>query len=420
MNTYNNTQPAPTFESYKNIQAREHITVEEYSAWRDSLPESPIDPGLRLVVRSYYKLMDERVALGNRVYAQLRSHLGLEPSQAAEEKPDAAKFLDEISESYKKMTEGCAKELPRMDKFESDGLITTYAELVAVHGFLNMVHSEKVQLAALGKLLKVERIYSEFLFHIRGLGPSLCAFLMAELNPYRAPNVSSFWAFLGLDVHKDGRGMSKRNEHMSPRWMRLRIEDGYKMDRVNLRSHDVRKKAKVVGVMSDCIIKAGLRWLPTTEEIYESHDPALRCRRDLPKKGDVPARKDVPCVAEILSPYVEIYMQYKHRQRHSHKPCPATVKEGGVVRQLMWCETSDMHRDRAAKRYMMKMFLADFWVAWRKIEGLPVTEPYAVAVLGRRPHHSYRPHEPIAVDAVPFVVPMFAYGEPLMDWGSMG
>lgn len=412
MNTYSPTQQAPAFTPYQNIRNREHISVEEYNDWRGTLPESPIDPGLRLVVRSYYKLMDERVALGNQVYAQLRSHLGLDPSQAAEEQPAAAKFLADLEASYKLITEGCAKELPRMEKFEANGIITTYAELTSVHSFLGMVKSEKVQLSALGSILKTERIYNEFLVAIRGLGPSLCAFLMAELNPYRAPNVSSFWAFLGLDVHKDGRGMSKRIDHMSPRWMRKRSGEGYAMERTTLRSHDVRKKAKVVGVMSDCILKAGLRWIPTTEENYESHDPALRCRKDFPKKGDIPARKDVPCVADILSPYVEIYMQYKHRQRHSHKPCPATVTEGGVVRQLMWCETSDGHRDRAAKRYMMKMFLADLWVVWRKIEGLPVTEPYAVAVLGRRPHHAQSAYA--SAGNTP-EGPMFSYGEALED-----
>ena len=39
-----------------------------------------------------------------------------------------------------------------------------------------------------------------------------------------------------------------------------------------------------------------------------------------------------------------------------------------------------------ATRYAVKMFLRDLWVAWRQLEGLPVSEPYEVAFLGRRPH----------------------------------
>jgi|SRR5579883_2389247 len=43
---------------------------------------------------------------------------------------------------------------------------------------------------------------------------------------------------------------------------------------------------------------------------------------------------------------------------------------------------TDMHVHLAARGKMIKYFLLDFWLAWRKIEGLPVTEPYPVAYLG--------------------------------------
>jgi len=32
-------------------------------------------------------------------------------------------------------------------------------------------------------------------------------------------------------------------------------------------------------------------------------------------------------------------------------------------------------------RYVEKRFLADLWLTWRKLEGLPITEPYAIAIL---------------------------------------
>ena len=41
------------------------------------------------------------------------------------------------------------------------------------------------------------------------------------------------------------------------------------------------------------------------------------------------------------------------------------------------------HRHNAAIRYMVKMFLVDLWQAWRKLEGLPVREAYAVEYLGK-------------------------------------
>lgn len=40
------------------------------------------------------------------------------------------------------------------------------------------------------------------------------------------------------------------------------------------------------------------------------------------------------------------------------------------------------HADLRARRYMMKMFLLDFWKVWREIERLPLSEPYVIGILG--------------------------------------
>ncbi len=45
-------------------------------------------------------------------------------------------------------------------------------------------------------------------------------------------------------------------------------------------------------------------------------------------------------------------------------------------------EKTPGHRKNMAIRYMVKMFLKDLWVAWRTLEGLPVTPDYAEAKLG--------------------------------------
>ena len=65
------------------------------------------------------------------------------------------------------------------------------------------------------------------------------------------------------------------------------------------------------------------------------------------------------------SPWRKFYDDYKHRKT-----------EAG------W-GASDGHRHNAAMRYMVKMFLLELWTTWRQLEGLPVTEPYSEAVLGR-------------------------------------
>ena len=50
-------------------------------------------------------------------------------------------------------------------------------------------------------------------------------------------------------------------------------------------------------------------------------------------------------------------------------------------------ELKKFHIDRRARRYMVKRFLSDLWLAWRKQENLPISQPYVVAQLG----HSMEP-----------------------------
>ncbi|HXQ38401.1 MAG TPA: hypothetical protein VN843_30655, partial [Anaerolineales bacterium] len=66
------------------------------------------------------------------------------------------------------------------------------------------------------------------------------------------------------------------------------------------------------------------------------------------------------------SEYVKAYYDYKNRldndPRHKDK--------------------SDGHKNNMAKRYMIKLFLQHgIYPMWRKLEGLPVAEPYEVSKL---------------------------------------
>jgi len=49
------------------------------------------------------------------------------------------------------------------------------------------------------------------------------------------------------------------------------------------------------------------------------------------------------------------------------------------------------HIRMMALRYTVKRFLADLWLQWRKLEGLPVTKPYAHAVLGHSEYEEWKP-----------------------------
>ncbi len=67
------------------------------------------------------------------------------------------------------------------------------------------------------------------------------------------------------------------------------------------------------------------------------------------------------------------------------KRLKARASRTGLVSKALPCKK---HIDYRARRKMVKRFLLDFWLVWRRLEGLPTSEPYAIAILkhakGRR------------------------------------
>ena len=65
------------------------------------------------------------------------------------------------------------------------------------------------------------------------------------------------------------------------------------------------------------------------------------------------------------NPYRMIYDDYKHR----------------IQNMPVHAEKTKGHIHNMAIRYMVKRFLADLYIAWRTVEGLPVADEYSVAKL---------------------------------------
>jgi hypothetical protein len=70
--------------------------------------------------------------------------------------------------------------------------------------------------------------------------------------------------------------------------------------------------------------------------------------------------------------YSDIYYAEKARLRIQH---PEPVKEDN--KNLY----TDGHIHNRAWRKMIKQFLADFWLQWRVMEGLPVSRPYVITLV---------------------------------------
>jgi hypothetical protein len=90
-------------------------------------------------------------------------------------------------------------------------------------------------------------------------------------------------------------------------------------------------------------------------------------------------------VRQRTFPYRDLYDQYKERKREQY-PEPHCTKCGQLSPEKKSGGKSkccgakiahtDGHIDNMAKRIIAKEFLKHLWLAWRKIEGLPVSEPH--------------------------------------------
>jgi len=183
----------------------------------------------------------------------------------------------------------------------------------------------------------------------KGVGPTMAAVLLSELDIDRARSVSCFWKIAGLAVtprkrcrvcfvvlkEVEGAGGLPAYEHPS---YKCKLSFGLVPPEEQIDSgqtdHATRGekiaynpflKTKVVGVMADCMIKAG-------------------------------------------SPYRAYYDDYKHRW--------ASAGKG----------KSDAHRHLAAKRFMVKILLSDLFNLWMNYLGRPCRKPYYVLKLGMPLH----------------------------------
>lgn len=273
---------------------------------------------LKILVRGAYDIQKLRIEMGNRIVANFKSKLGIKPGEKEKENKLAKEILDKLRASYKKLTDG-VKTFPRDANFTGDGLISTYTELCLVAQYVGLENSEKKHFHHLGTILKGFPIYSNYLVDIKGVGPAMAGVIISEVDIEKCEYPSGLWRYAGLDVADDGKGRSKRQEHL------IDIEYVTKDGEVKLRkgiTFNPFLKTKLMGVLSSSFLRAG---------------------------GE----------------YSEIYYKYKHRlenhAEHKHK--------------------SKGHRHNMALRYMVKIFLLKLHPQWRKMARLPISSPYHEAKL---------------------------------------
>jgi hypothetical protein len=208
---------------------------------------------------------------------------------------------------------------------------TEKAQLHYDIGYMNLVEAEQEMLKGLKKTVEQTEIWRTFLKDVKGCGTLMAAVLISEIDVTKANTVSAVWQFAGLNSgmvfgrKKDGDSVVVTEE----------LIRGDKMKSGYLAPYNPFLKTKLLGVLASCFIKS-------------------------------------------RSEYSKIYYDYKERLKNSRKQVGGSGKR--------WCDETDVHRHKAAMRYMMKEFLADYFTNYRKLLGLEVRPRYCEQYLGITHH----------------------------------
>lgn len=185
------------------------------------------------------------------------------------------------------------------------------------------------------KIVKAEPLWSAFFEGVKGCGPLMSAAIMAEFDINKATTVSKMWQFAGLNPGLV-RG-KKRVQGKGKEFTIVETDTMIRGDRLSpgfVSPYNQWLRTKLVGVLASCFIKS-------------------------------------------QSSYALDYY-YPYKERLEREETLVAGKDGA------WKDESKGHRNNAAKRYMIKMFLKDLYVAWRTLEGLPVRQPYQEEYLGHK------------------------------------
>lgn len=294
---------------------------------------------LRAFVRGTYHTQKLRIQTGQRIVSNAKVVAGIPPGTKEKDMKEADKLMKYFRREHKRMADALVidshtrlrkmieeggselEELAHEGKKDLfHGIVASPIHFARMDDYETLLKLEEHEFKVIGKLLPNFSIWTEFLEHIPGIGPAMGGVIISEIDIHKARTPSSLWKFSGLDVGPDGKGRSRRKEHLVPREY---IDKHGKTKVRDSITYSARLKPKLISVLAGSFLR----------------------------------KKD--------NKYSRIYDGYKNRLKNmpEHKDKPKG------------------HRHRMALRVMVKAFLKDLYVWWRTAEGLIVSEPYSEAKL---------------------------------------
>ena len=273
---------------------------------------------LKASVNGFYDLQKTRIQTGLRLVANFKVKIGQESGETETELDADAKMLLANLRVSYKRITDGIADMTPR-KFKEDGLISTFSEFSLIQQYHDLIDAEESALKQIKYAVREFPIYTQFLEDVKGIGPTMAAVIISGFDIHKAEYPSSLHKYAGLDV-VNGAGRSRKKDHLVDQT--YLDAEGKEQTKKGI-SFNPFLKTKLIGVLGPSFVK--------TNGVYR-----------------------------------DIYDNYKNR----------------IANMPAHAEKTKAHRNNMAIRYTVKRFLVDLYAAWRKLEGLPVSEEYSKAKLG--------------------------------------
>ena len=378
--------------------------------------------GLRTTVRGLYDLQKLRIEKGNRIIANWKAKLGMEPGKKEEDTmdEDGKEILETLRTRFRKIMDAFkskyVRDFPTRSQFQGDELISHYTEIVLLDSYFQMEDQEKKGFARLKQALEEFPIWTKFLKDVKGCGPAMAAVIISEFDIHKAKYRSSLWAYAGLDVVtfwqlqktipvnvKTGNAdwnipvkigsLVNEGEYMIDGTKDLdlfRAEGEAVKKPDDLLAKDTGRAARVLVERDGSAIQYEYRMFSLggrsrrkehlVDRVYTTARGQEATRKSITFSPFIKTKLMGVLAGSFLkanSPYREFYDDYKHRLESRPDLADGVLNDKGEPKKGV-----KAHRHAMSLRYMIKQFLADLYVEWRTLEGLEVHNSYLHNKLG--------------------------------------
>ena len=246
----------------------------------------------------------------------------------------------------------------KADKTDQSGVVPRSFQEVDEENFILLSDQQRAQEKfiekELLKVLKRFQIYNEYLKDVKGVGPIAAGWLLGWIDIHIASTVSKIWQYCGLNP-----GMVRGKVDIKASSYKPGLGE-------KLKEYKSLSGEKRICYLSDKMIRGDR----LTAGFISPFNKSLRTALCGVMADGFIKQQNNYCL--------EFYYPCKERLANSERE---VLHLGKMVQ---WKDVTKGHRDRAAKRYMVKMFLKDLYPVWRSLEGLEVREPYQEAYLGHK------------------------------------